>query len=78
MMDNEKKGNKLMRIASNIVADGYKEMTDEIAEEHNVVAAECCYHCNWFEDSGDNDEGNCDMLDCRTCKTDVCKHYIKQ
>ena len=57
----------------------YPEMSKEIAEENNVVAAGRCAMCKFFNALGGNrnyhDDGGCDKLHCHTWANDICKHY---
>lgn len=49
------------------------EMTDEVAEENNVVAAICCLYCS--HSNGDISDCKCYKLGCKTNPTDVCKNH---
>ena len=87
MKENDRIAKELLKIARNIVSadedddeeDELMEMTDEIAEENNVVAGDVCCHCAYFESiyMGEG-RGKCSLLNCLTFTTDVCKNYRKR
>lgn len=55
------------------VIDGdVPDMTEQQAEENDVVAARCCVHCAMF------DNGHCKTLGCKTYETDVCGEYTSR
>ena len=83
MKENGRIAKELLKIARSIVSaddDGeLMEMTDEIAEENNVVAGDVCCHCAYYSNiyTGE-DRGKCSLLNCLTFTTDVCKNYKKR
>ena len=51
-------------------------MTDEVAEQNNVVAAACCRWCDHYDVDGQKcNESFCGKLQTLTWATDVCKHF---
>ena len=89
MEDNVRIAKELARIARCIASaedddyddddDGLKEMTEEIAEENNVVAGDVCYNCAHYRSiyMGE-DRGECRLLKCITFITDVCKNFRRK
>ena len=55
--------------------DDYPEMTTEIAEKNNVVAAECCAWCSHHKDINVVNSVFCKLLHCTSYCTDVCNKY---